>query len=62
MSEITSLISTVGFPIAMCVAMGWFVVKIQKDHKEEVAKLTTAVENNTIAMTKLVAKLGEVDE
>ena len=36
---IIQLISTVGFPITMCGAMGWFVVDQTNKHREEVSKL-----------------------
>ena len=35
---IIQLISTVGFPITMCGAMGWFVVDQTNKHREEVSK------------------------
>ena len=65
---IVQLISTVGFPITMCVAMGWFVVDQTNKHREEVSKLneqhTTimlaykdeikdAINNNTVVMERL---------
>lgn len=36
-----TFIQTLGFPIAMCVALIIFLVKSNKSHKEEVEKLTT---------------------
>lgn len=42
MSEIVSVISTVGFPIVACCAMGWFIAN-------KIDKLTVAItENNHI--------------
>ena len=42
MSEIVSVISSVGFPIAACCAMGWFIAN-------KIDKLTAAItENNHI--------------
>lgn len=68
-SQIMQLITTVGFPIVMCGAMGWFVVDQTNRHREEVAKLneehskemTTVVEainNNTVALKELSTKLS----
>ena len=65
------LISTVGFPIVMCGAMGYYVKylndehkeeigKINDQHREEVEKLTTTIENNTIVMEKLSAKIDTI--
>lgn len=50
---ITTAVSTLGFPIVMCGALFWYMIKQRKDHKEEVEKLTTALENNTVAVTQL---------
>ena len=66
---IIQLISTVGFPITMCGAMGWFVVDQTNKHREEVSKLNEqhekemntvveAINNNTIALKELSIKLG----
>lgn len=68
MNDIVTLISTVGFPIAACVAMGFYVKyqmdhyekqidEIIKEHKEEMKEVTTAINNNTVALTKLCDKL-----
>lgn len=59
---LTQLIGSLGFPIAMCIAMLWLVVKLQDQHKEETAKLTEALNNNTVALTKLAAKIGVDDQ
>ena len=66
---IIQLISTVGFPITMCVAMGWFVVdltmkyreevsKLNKQHEEEMNTVIEAINNNTVALKELSVKLG----
>jgi len=67
-NEVVQIISTLGFPIAMCVGACIFikyqfdsnnknVEEMRKEHKEEVEKMTTAISNNTIALTKLIEKL-----
>jgi len=55
---ILTAISTVGFPIVMSGALFWKMNQQDNDHKEEMAKLTEAVNNNTIALTKLSDKLS----
>lgn len=66
--DIVQLISSVGFPIVACLGMGWYVkyqtdsykeeVKdMRKEHKDEIAKITQALNNNTNALTKLCDKL-----
>lgn len=60
--QILTAISTVGFPIVMCCICCWY-VKYQNDqHKEETEKLSAAIHNNTLVMTKLIDKLGKEDE
>lgn len=57
-SAITQIISGVGFPIAACLICFWYVNKLTETHKEEVNKLTDALNNNTLVMQKLCDKLG----
>lgn len=68
MNEIVSVISAVGFPIVAAVACGMFVKwqyeqnakameEVRKEHKEEVSKMTEALNNNTLALQKLIDKL-----
>ena len=72
LNDVLNVISTVGFPIAMCIFLCWYVKdsteknreelnKINAGHKEEVANITTALENNTIALTKLCERIGGED-
>lgn len=58
-TAITQFVSTVGFPIAACVAMFWMVNKQNDNHKQEIDKMSEALNNNTIALTKLTDKLEE---
>lgn len=55
---ILAAISTVGFPIVMTGALFWKMNKQDDDHKEEMGKVTEAINNNTIALTKLSDKLS----
>ena len=52
-SAISSLIGTLGFPIACVIAMFYMWNKERDDHKSEMEKVTQALNNNTIALTKL---------
>ena len=54
MEDITTLISNVGFPIAVCIGLYYY---IQTTIKE----LTTAVSNNTVVLEKLLTKLDKDD-
>lgn len=57
-AEITTLISNIGFPIACVVVMFAMWNKEREDHKEEVTKMTEAVNNNTTVLEKILTKLG----
>ena len=52
-------ISTVGFPIAMCVIMAYYVKYTEDKHREEINSIREALENNTLALTKLSDKMEE---
>lgn len=66
MAEITTFISTLGFPIFMAV---WLLIKDAKadtERKEQIKELKTAIDNNTksiekleILMNKIMEKLGD---
>lgn len=58
MSAVTSLISSVGFPIACCIYLIYSNNKTAEKHAEEVEKLRVTVENNTKVMLKLCSKMG----
>ena len=44
MNDVVSIISTVGFPIAACVAMGWVYVKEIAGMKDSIVKLDKSIE------------------
>lgn len=60
---VTTIINNVGFPIATFFVCAWYINKQSDTHKAEIEKITEALNNNTLALTKLVTKLGgDVDE
>lgn len=58
---IITVIQSVGFPIVMCGAMGWYVKYITDKHNAEMQSITSALNNNTVALTKLCEKLERND-
>lgn len=73
MTEIVDIISTVGFPIACCCAMAWYVKYItdknreqieamNQKHKEEMDSVTEAINNNTLALIKLCDEIQNKKE
>lgn len=57
-NAIMQAVSTLGFPIVMCGALFWKLTKQDMVHQEEMAKLSEALNNNTLVMQRLVDKLG----
>ena len=53
----TQIIGSLGFPIAACIGISWYVVKIQKQNNDTISKMSDALNNNTIALTKLAEKI-----
>ena len=56
---LTQIVSSLGFPIVVAGAMFWKMNKQDDDHKEEMNKITEAVNNNTLALQKLLDTLGD---
>lgn len=54
----TSIITQIGFPIAVCLICFWYIKKIQEDHKSEMDKMSEAINNNTLVMQRLLDKIG----
>lgn len=57
-NEVMNIITTVGFPIAVCLICFWYINKMQEQHKAETDKLAEALNNNTLVMQQLVDKLN----
>lgn len=58
---VLTAISTVGFPIVCCIAMFWLMWSNQKAHTDESSKLVETINNNTIALTKLVEQIEQLE-
>lgn len=69
-NEITNLIQLVGFPASLCIILliGFkyifdkFMAEMSQEresHRQEMETVTTAVNNNTVALTKLSEKLDK---
>lgn len=68
MQDIIQMISSVGFPIACACACGYYVkyitdknreqvANLNQKHREEISEIVKAINNNTVALTKLVEEL-----
>lgn len=70
-NEIMQAITTVGFPVVMCGAMCYYVKYITDKHREEIDRvnanhtkemkeITAALNNNTLALTKLCERMDNL--
>lgn len=71
-NAILQAVGTLGFPIVCAIAMGWYVKymadrnredvdKLNEQHKQEMKEVTTALNNNTLALQKLSDVIGKGD-
>ena len=54
---IFTAIGSLGFPIVACVGMFWYLTKTSQTHKEEMDKMSEAINNNTAVMNKLIDRI-----
>lgn len=59
MENIVNIISSVGFPIAMCLLLFWYMQKESENHKAETSSLKEAINKLELAITTLINKLEE---
>lgn len=50
---ITQLVGALGFPIAACIALFWYLNKERESHHEEMQNMTQALNQNTNVLTEL---------
>ena len=62
--QIVSLIGSVGFPIVCVFAMLYIfrqiIIKLEDTHKEELAKVTEAINNNTQVVSEMKKELEQL--
>ena len=72
-NSVAQIIGTLGFPIVACCAMAYFfarvndnyrndIKEIQSSHKEEIAGMTEAINNNTLVIQKLVDRMDKEND
>lgn len=52
-NDIVSIISNVGFPVAVCIALFLYMEKQNERHQQETDKLNETVQSNTKVLTEL---------
>lgn len=66
-NTIITMVGSLGFPIVACLGLAWWTKyttdqnnarmdKMQTEHKEEIQKVTEALNNNTLALQRLCDK------
>lgn len=67
-NTILQAVTTVGFPIVMCLVMAWYIKTINESHRKEIEninalhknetdKFTEAINNNTLALQKICDRI-----
>lgn len=63
MQDMVTIISSLGFPIAMCIFVCWYVMKQNENYRQDIKELQIAhreeIERLTKAINKLCDKLDE---
>lgn len=59
MDWIFELVNSTVFPIAMCIILCYFVKYTTDQNNNKIDKMTEAINNNTIVITKLIEKLED---
>lgn len=71
-NAILQAVATLGFPIVCAIAMAWYVKymtdrnredidKLNTQHQQEMKEVTTALNNNTLALQKLSSVISKGD-
>lgn len=58
-TAVNQFISTVGFPVAMCCAMMYIMLKSEDNHNNEVASLKDSLNSNTNILSQLKQLLAD---
>lgn len=61
-NSIISAIGSLGFPVVMCFVLLYYLEKSEESHKAEIDALKTAINNNTLILTKLESVISRKEE
>lgn len=53
MNDLINIVSTVGFPIGMCIILMWYVKDLTDKHRDESKEFTKALNDNTAVIREL---------
>ena len=58
-NDIVTIIQTCGFPIALCIAIFWYMMQEQEKHAEESKEMRNAINALNVAITRLTDRLDK---
>ena len=61
-ADLSTAVGTLGFPIVMCFMLLYYIAKDAKANREQIEKLTIALNNNTNVIGKLLERLDADNE
>lgn len=61
LTAILQAVSSVGFPVAACFLCFWYIKDSSEKHKQEIDKLSEALQNNTLVIQKLCDRMEEIN-
>lgn len=60
-NTILQMVSTIGFPIAMCIYLLFYIKSFDEKYCEQLNNMAKAIENNTLAITKLMGMIDDIE-
>ena len=60
-SQITSLIGSLGFPIAACIGLFWYLNKERETHEKEIDELKNCINENNVILAALKTLLESIE-
>lgn len=58
---VAQLISTIGFPIAMCIYLLIYIKSFDEKYCDKLDSMAKAIENNTLVITKLMSMIDNLE-
>lgn len=62
METVTTFITSVGFPVAMCVAMFQYIKTLTDKHEDEISGLKDTLHENTKVLTELTTLIKTLSQ
>jgi hypothetical protein len=59
---VAQLISTIGFPIAMCIYLLIYIKSFDEKYCQKLDAMAKAIENNTLVITKLMSMIDDLEK